>query len=346
MTSFIRQAAIMMMAAPLAVAAQDAKISIIDRTHQRNPVITIQSKYDFEQAISLKLKTSTSSKISDVLITTLSKIGMTDARGIKITSGFDVDPKHDLVVAYSGGTSEIIKTARSPRGLQVIGSFKDKQGNFISPPADKLAIYSTSGEKLCFDYQSVQKNAPKIGITLLLDRSGSMAGHIDDVKKSAQAFLNALPKGAECAVGSFNSTAVYAHKKYQSCTGGGFGFESIEASGGTDIYAALKGVYTVYERPYFKDHQKATIIITDGYTLSNEARKKELLALKKDILTFVYFIGGDKRDDIEALTDHFLAKGGNVKQSLSQYFGAIGQAYNSQKVLNVRPCHGSHHAKP
>ncbi|MCU7858324.1 MAG: hypothetical protein KZQ86_00515, partial [Candidatus Thiodiazotropha sp. (ex Lucinoma kastoroae)] len=183
-------AAIIVMVAPFGVAAQ---ISIIDRTQQREPIIIIQSKYNFEQEISLKVKTDPKLSVSDILITTLSKIGMSDVRGVKIKSGFDIDLQNNLVVGYSGGTSEIIKTARSPNGLQVISSFKDRNGNFISPPKDRLAIYSTSGEKLCFSYETAKHTAPKMGIAILLDRSGSMAANISKVKNSAQDFLSVLP---------------------------------------------------------------------------------------------------------------------------------------------------------
>ena len=247
---------------------------------QREPLIVIQSKYDFERSISLKLKTDPSLNAGEVLINMLSKIGMSDARGVNIISGFDIDLQHNLVVAYSSGTSEIIKTSSAPHGLQVISSFKNQAGNFVSPPADTLAVYTTSGEKLCFDYKTIQQAAPKMGITILLDRSGSMAGNIEAVKQSAKKFMGLLPLGAECAVGSFNTSVTYGHSKYQSCTGGGFGFETITASGGTDIFTPLKEAYTTLSGAYFKDYQKAVIVITDGYTINDAVLKKELLTLK------------------------------------------------------------------
>lgn len=341
-------AAIIVMAAPFGaiVDAQETSMKIMGRTEQSAPVIIIKSKFDFERDISLKLKNNSKLGVSDILIKTLSKIGMSDASGIKITSGFDIDLQNELVVGYSGGTAEIIKTARIGKGLRIIGSFRDTNGNFVAPPADKIAIYSTSGEKLCFDYVTAPQAAPKIGITILLDRSASMRGYIEEVKIAAQEFLNILPASAECSVGSFNTGLTYGHANYQPCSGGGFGFEAIEASGGTDIFTPLKDAYTTLSGAYFKDHQKAVIIITDGYSFADQALYQELLGLKKDILTFVYFIGGEKKDDLEGLTDHFISKGGDVRASLSQYFGALGNAYNSQKILNVRRCKGGHYARP
>ncbi len=339
-------AAILLVAAPFGAGAQEPAIKIIDRSAQNSPVIVIKSQFNFEQDISLKLSTDPRFSVSDIMIETISKVGMVDANGIIITSGFDIDLENALVIAYSGGSSEIIQIAQLPDGFQVIGSFKDINGNFVSPPKSSLAVYNTNGEKLCFDYKTVLQSAPKMAFTLLLDRSGSMAVNLDKVKQTATNFLNILPQNALCAVASFDTKSHYAHKNYQACNGGGFGFDKIKSGGGTDIYTPLKEAYQTLSRPYFSAHQKAVIIITDGYTLSDKKRKDELLALKGSALTFVYFIGGDKRDDLEELTDHFIAQGGNVAQSLSQYFSAIGQAYNAQKVLSVKACSSESNANP
>ncbi|GAA3931708.1 vWA domain-containing protein [Litoribacillus peritrichatus] len=326
--------------------ANEPVITVKSKSEYSAPIIVIRSKYDFEKSISLKLKTDPSLDASDILIRTISKFGMVDANGIKIVSGFDIDQSNNIIVAFSGGTSEIIQTSGNPSQLNIVASFRDSSGQFVSPPPDSVAVYSMSGEKLCFDYKTVQQAPPKIGIALLLDRSGSMAGNIDAVKSTANNFLNSLPPHALCAVGSFNSDLTYGHKNYQQCNGGGFGFENIEASGGTDIFKALSSAYSDLSGSYFNGYQKAAIVITDGYTVNDAKVKAELLANKNGILTFVYFIGGNHKDDLEGITDHFISQGGNVRQSLSHYFSAIGLAYKSQKVLSVKPCSGGAHATP
>lgn len=328
------------------VLANEPVITVKSKSEYSAPIIVIRSKYDFEKSISLKLKTDPSLDASDILIRTISKFGMVDANGIKIVSGFDIDQSNNIIVAFSGGTSEIIQTSGSPSQLNIVASFRDASGQFVSPPPDSVAVYSMSGEKLCFDYKTVQQEPPNIGIALLLDRSGSMAGNIDAVKSTANSFLNSLPTHALCAVGSFNSDLTYGHKNYQQCNGGRFGFENIKASGGTDIFKALNSAYSDLSGSFFNGYQKAAIVITDGYTVNDAKVKAELLANKNGILTFVYFIGGNHKDDLEGITDHFISQGGNVKQSLSHYFSAIGLAYKSQKVLSVKPCSGGAHATP
>lgn len=326
--------------------ANEPVIRVKSKNEHTAPVIVVRSKYDFEKSISLKLKTNPALDASDILIKTVSKFGMVDANGIKIVSGFDIDQSNSVIIAFSGGTSEIIKASGDLSNLNIVASFKDASGRFVSPPADSIAIYSLSGENLCFEYKTVQQMPPNIGIALLLDRSGSMAGNMDAVKSTANSFLNSLPSNALCAVGSFNSELSYGHKNYQQCNQGGFGFDDIEASGGTDIFKALNSTYSDLSGSYFNNYQKAVIVITDGYTINNEKLKAALLAKKNGILTFVYFIGGNHKDDLEGITDHFISQGGNVKQSLSQYFSAIELAYKSQKILRVKPCSGGAHATP
>ncbi|MGH1470838.1 MAG: VWA domain-containing protein [Cellvibrionaceae bacterium] len=323
--------------APLLYGQEEQDIKINSVSGNKAPVIIIASRYNFERSISLRLKTDPALGPSKALIRTVSKFGMVDAKGITITSGFDIDLDNNLIVGFSGGTTEIIKVAGDPKALEIIASFKDEGGNFINPPSDSVALYTLGGEKLCFDYKTINKD-PKIAMTLLLDRSGSMSGNIEEVKSTAQNFLKLLPKNAACAVASFNSDFFYAHKNYQACGGGGFGFENITSSGGTDIYNALSGAYENMAQKGFDGFQKAVIIVTDGYTLSDAKKKQALLTKKNETLTFVYFIGGDKKDDLIGLTDHFFAKNSDVKQSLTQYFGAIGQAYTSQKILRVKAC--------
>ncbi len=331
---------------PLCAQAQEPKISISSRSQQEQPVIIVRSKYDFATTISLKMKADPSRGVSDVLIRAISKYGMVDALGVKITSGFDVDVPNNLVVAFSGGTSEIIKTTFSPNGFQVIGSFKDANGNFVSPPKDSLAVYNTNGEKLCFEYEDVTSANEIMYFALLLDRSWSMENHIDEVKATAKKFLNMLPDTAMCGVANFGHDWSYSHSEYKSCGATDFQIDDIALSGTTDIFAVLKPTYTNFARPFFNGRQKTVIIVTDGYTLDDEVRKQELTSIKGDVLTFVYFIGGTNRNALEGVTDHFITHEGDVAKSLSKYFETIGQAYKAQKILNVSTCQGGSYATP
>ena len=103
---------------PLSGGASAPEINISSRSRYLSPQIIVRSIYDFEQDISLKIKSDPALKPSEALIKLISKFGMTDAKGIKITSGFDINLANDIVLGFSGGTSEIIKAAGSPVGIR------------------------------------------------------------------------------------------------------------------------------------------------------------------------------------------------------------------------------------
>lgn len=324
--------------------AQETSISIRSLTQGQYPKIIIRSNYDFEKEISLKVKRDPRYLPSDVLIKMVSEMGMQDAKGVLITSGFDIDLEHDLVLAFSGGSSEIINAQQTSKGLAITASFKDKQGNFVSPPSGSLALYTTGGEKLSFEYTKVTKTPPKMAFVLLLDRSGSMAEVISDVKSSAQDFLKILPASAECAVASFNGTFSYHKNVYQSCNKGDFQLNSIEAGGKTDLYTPLLSAYQSLSQEYFKDYQKAVILITDGQIPPDEVLRMKLISTKKDVLTFVYFLGEKNDQELIGLANAFLTPSSDIKASLDEYFHSLGSAYNFQKVLKVKRDKGGNYA--
>ena len=332
------------LSAPICL-AQDTSVTIKSRADMQSPRIVIRSPFDFEKDISLKVRPDPAHTPSDVLIKRISMMEMKDTRGIRITSGFDIDVKNDLVLAYSGGVSQIIKSAPGPSGLSVIASFKDNKNNFISPPKGSLALYTTYGEKLCFDYMDVKSAAPKMAFVLLLDRSGSMGEVIADVRASAQSFLKDLPPSSKCALASFNGQFAYHHQYFQSCNDGDFRLDELEAGGGTQLYAPILDAYESLSRDMFRDYQKAVIVITDGQIEPDEDTKQKLIAAKKDILTFVYFLGEKNEHPLIGLADAFLRATTDLKASLDHYFHSLSNAYGMQKVLIVRPCKGGQNGK-
>ena len=329
----------------LSAFASDTAISIKSQVGGQSPKIILRSAYDFEKQISLKVKPDPEFEPSDILIKTISKMGLTDARGIHITSGFDIDLKNDLVLAFSDGTSEIIKSSSGPSGLTLIANFRDNSGHYVSPVKDSVALFTTSGDPLCFKYKDVKKAAPKMAFILLLDRSGSMEEVISDVRDSAQTFLKDLPKSASCALASFNGSLTWHNKVFENCNCGDFSLEDLSAGGTTELYTPLLDAYESLSRNTFRDHQKAVIIITDGQIEPDEDMKQKLVASKKDILTFVYFLGQKYEHPLIGLADGFLQTTSDLKTSLDHYFGSLSTAYGSQKVLEVRPCKGGYFGK-
>lgn len=329
---------------PTASHGKGTSIKISSLAEGQYPKIIIRSDYDFEKHISLKVRPDPRYIPSDVLIKTVSEMGMCDANGISITSGFDIDLENDLVLAFSGGNSEIIRANQNPLGLSITASFKDKHNSFVSPPADSLALYNTGGDKLAFEYSKIAK-PQEMAFVLLLDRSFSMSKVIGDVGTSAKDFLSILPNSAQCAVASFNGSYSYHNKSYQSCSSGDFSLDSLTATGSTDLYSPLLNAYENLSQPFFQDHQKAVILITDGQIPPDEELRAKLLSAKHDVLTFVYFLGQKNDEHLIGLANAFLAPSSDIKASLDKYFESLGSAYNYQKVLKVKRTKGGDYAK-
>lgn len=321
-----------------ASAQDNVNITIKGRTDVPAQVVVISPLKDFEKKLSLSMGNNRPSAIEKVFIKALSDDVMVDANGIAITSDIDVDVAKKIAVGFSGGTSEIISSTVTPTGISVVASFKDADGNYVSPPVDSLAAYDTSGKKLCFDYKTVEQAPPKMTFKLLLDKSYSMVNVMVDVKRTAKHFLtNVLPPEALCGVAAFDTALHPTHNTVQSCGGGGFHIDAIELGGGTDIYKALKHAYKEMSNPFLKDHQKAVIVVTDGVSEIDAAQQKELIALKGETLTFVYLLGVQAENAVKAVTDSFISQG-NEKIALGDYFDVIGKAYRTQKVLNITQC--------
>lgn len=328
-------------------------ISIISRSDAPPVKITIKSKYDFERGISLKIRTDPALIPSDELIAVVGALDLFDANGVAITSGYDIDPKHDLVIGFSGGSADIIKAHKTAKGVQIVASFKDTAGNFVVPPVSNLAVYDIGGKKLCFDYEDVEIAAPPMLFALLLDRSGSMETVIGDVTRTARRFLGLLPDSAQCMVGSFSDDYTdHGYGQLQPCQSRYFDLRGIMALGGTDLYTPLLDMYRFMGQPQFKNHQKAVIIVTDGVISDTpeeaERRKYVLLQEKQDTLTFTFWLGEHSDQHLAELADGFMAQGSNIRSTLAGYFDAIGNAYRKQRVLNITSCpkSGGHHVSP
>lgn len=118
-----------------------------------------------------------------------------------------------------------------------------------------------------------------------------------------------------------------------------------EASGTTNLHSPLLSAYKNLSGDAFKDHQKAVIIITDGRIKPDKILNHKLHAAKKDILTFVYFLGAKDDQHLIGLADAFLESSSDIKTGLDNYFHSLSSAYGMQKVLSVHKCKGGSYAK-
>lgn len=305
--------------------------------------LEVQRWFDFERTVALRVRTDPALIATPRLMELVGSIGMVDGAGLRIERGFAIDAVHDLVVGFSGGTAEITAISRTPAGLTVTALMRDAQGRIVTPPASSLGVYTTGGERLCFEEEVRLESASAplpMSFALLLDRSGSMAGVMDDVRRAARSFLNALPPTAHCAVGAFSDG--YSFEPSEGFGGGACGsatftMQGLRPEGGTNLFVPLKATYE-WLASRGPNHQKAVIIITDGQVNGRLDLAAQAKAAKGDTVTFVYYLGQIDDTWLRGLADNYLRHEGDLRAALPRYFSVLSEAYRRQVVLRLKPC--------
>lgn len=310
----------------------------------------------FEAGVSLRVRIDPALIPSECVIEMVNAIGMVDGAGLSILSGYDIDVASDIVLGFSGGTAEITNIQKTPQGFVITALMKDASGNIVQTPADALGLYTTGGDRLCFTEETIQAlrtnalplssaiTTPNLPMTfaVLIDRSGSMSGVMEDVKRAAHGFIDSLPVGAHCVVGAFaDEGGTYDPALglgIGTCRSSNFPLAGLQAGGGTDLFRPLQDLYTFMQEPGRAGHQKAVIIITDGEVNASLDLAATVEALKKDTVTFVYFLGGHEERFLKNLADNYLTHEGAVADALPHYFDIVSEAYTAQTVLRQSAC--------
>lgn len=318
--------------------------------------LSVERWLDFAGDVLLNIRTDPALVPSARVLEMVASIRMVDDFGAVIEGGYDIDAEHDIVLAFSGGSAEITHIARDDQGLIITALIRDEAGNVINPPQGALALYTTGGEKLCFTeeminareevrediFASGSTSAIPMTFAVLMDRSGSMANHMEEMRDAARGFIDALPNRASCLVGAFSEgTASFAPHEgfgFFQCRARHFPMSGLHAGGGTDLFGSLAHLYDWMNQSALEDHQRAVIIITDGAVNRNLEREAEVIAAKGDVVTFVYFLGGDEERFLQSLADSYLGHEGDLRDELPRFFNVVRDVYTSQTVLRQSQC--------
>lgn len=323
--------------------------------------LDLQRFAEMEETVRLGLRTDPRLVPPARVVEMVESIGMVDDAGIRIVSGYDINIEHDVVVASSVGRVEITNIHDNDGSLVVTAVVRDSLGNVIDPPEGSLAVYSIGGERLCFSEEVINTRettaesviAPSgqarlpMSFVLLLDRSGSMAAHTEEVRAAAHSFLDALPENASCSVGAFSEgNASYREAEgfgvRLPCRASSFSLEGLnDAEGGTNLYMPLESAYHWLSRGNRGTHQRLVIVITDGVLNQALGREQLVRDAKGNIRTFVYHVGGQEERFLSSIADHYLAHEGDLEASLTRYFEVLSESYSSQTVLRLGQCQAS-----
>lgn len=349
-----RTASALALLAATAAPAMAEGIRLVPRIAPAETALSLQRMHDFEATLSLRLRTDPRRLTPDRRREYVRSLDLADRAGRPVGEGFAVESAHDVVVGFSGGSVEIVRTGEGGEAaLSLLTLFKDDQGRIVAPEPDQLTVVTPEGEPLCFEQQSALASGMLEGMWffLLLDRSGSMSGYIPDVLATARAFLDALPESAHCSVYSFADSWI-THSpgsRARPCRADAFNLGGLEAGGGTDLFTPLSHIYRHFgEDSEYAAWQRAVIAITDGRVSGSYGEGGDatsLAGLKGETLTFVYWLGDHNEAGLQSLADSYIEHQGSLRTSLARYFEILSEAYNLQQVLTLHECPaGADHA--
>ena len=213
-------------------------------------------------------------------------------------------PEVGVIVGITRGNFSInvnlIKKSKSSNTIFI--SFRDQNGNFVTLPKEQIGIFTIEGLEVPYSLRNFSQVDTEVYFAILLDKSGSMADVIDQVRSSAEHFMKTLPASAKCKIISFNEK-YNIHNNYTRCNTSYKLLNTIRAGGKTDIYTPLSMIYKEYGK--ISVDFKAILIITDGVGTVRYISKKDVLRLKNSP-TFVYWLGDYNNQDLENIADTYI----------------------------------------
>jgi len=300
--------------------------------------VKILQLHDFTQQFTLSVRTHPDRIAPEERLRILQELSIGEKLGVEVEA-LDYSAPDDLVLGYEGGSVEINRIKRNAQGqLSIWATFRDENGQFIEPKPNDIHSITFGNENVCFDVVSIEKHGEPIYVSLMVDKSGSMANVINEVASSAKRFLSQLPVNAICRVFSFDTQMHRLHDGEQiACDSRHINLD-LKAEGGTDIYTGLHAEFSRYNQPRYQDASRMVLIITDGQIAPDQVGKEALMQHKRDTKNFVYFLGSKDESSLEGLADNFLKDTGNLGFTLGQYFTVLNRAIETQRVLTKVPC--------
>ncbi|MCL4677726.1 MAG: VWA domain-containing protein [Alphaproteobacteria bacterium] len=277
--------------------------------------------------------------------------------GLKLPNGktataFAGDKEANLVIVAGApvahisiaGVTPLPGAARSEREALVL--FRAADGTLLAPAADEVAVFDTGFNRLPFAYSPAAiPTRTLLPVTLLLDMSGSMAGHMKDVVNAATSFMASLPLTARCRIVLFNDRIEEFGPQppnAQVCATAGFAFwkPMPEPSGGTALLAALNHGLRSPPETMGPRLQPITLVITDGVdtgAADPAAELRRLAALKAASggKLFVFWAGASDPALLANIADLQIAAGSDVKGELERFFRSLGVSLSGLQALRV-----------
>lgn len=273
--------------------------------------------------------------------------------GLKLPNGktataFASHAEANLVIVAGGPVAQISIAGVAPDGnaREALVLFKAADGTLLAPATDEVAVFDTHFNRLPFAYSPAAiPNHTLLPVTLLLDLSGSMTGHMKDVVNAAQSFMSSLPLFARCRIVLFNDQIQEFGPQPPNatvCATAGFAFWKPlpEPSGGTALLAALD--HGLRSPPEIAGPRlpAITLAITDGVDTgatdpASEVRRLAALKASQGGKLFVFWAGVSDPALLANVADLQIEGGADVKGELERFFRSLGVSLSGLQSLRI-----------
>jgi len=258
----------------------------------------------------------------------------------------------DLVVVAGGNVAAVtIAGVRSVGGeREALVLFRRADGSIVAPAPEEVAVFNTGFKRLNFSYDwKLVPDGTPLPVSLLLDVSGSMAGHLDAVTTATRNFLSILPPFANCRVMVFNESVTELTDPTQAvpCAQAAQVLAKVPApSGGTALFEALRVSFEKNRSVRYSWESgmpNITLTITDGIDSSiTSAYGAQVAAhiarnqkLEGDNKLFVFWAGNAAPAVLAPVADLQVTAGSDVEGELDRFFRDFGISLSGLQVLRI-----------
>jgi len=220
--------------------------------------------------------------------------------------------------------------------------FYGANNEIIAPKPSDVAMFDLDFKPIKFSYTPLKTpNSLTIPITIALDVSGSMAGHMDKVVKATKAFMNKLPTFTRCQIITFSDDVTYLSSpdidKQMSCPASSYLLNTkLKAGGATALYKVIDTSFGSNYQPDKSSFPNIVIVVTDGMNTVNYKRDLGFIILKKPVTNsklFVFWAGNYDKANLLGLPNLEFVSTQNLEAELEIFFTSLGVSLSGIQIL-------------
>ena len=220
--------------------------------------------------------------------------------------------------------------------------FYGQDNQIISPDPKDLAVFDADLKPLGFSYKPFQVPGDlQIPVSIALDSSGSMDGHMGKVVAATKEFMSSLPDFTLCRLLTFNDDIRHLtpvnNSGLASCPSSAWLLsQPLKAYGTTALYKAIDSGFDKKHKTSFAN---IVIVVTDGKNTADFGLSLSSLKASKaksNSKLFVFWAGNYEKGHLRGLADLEFVSTQNLESELEDFFHSLGVSLSGLQTLHIR----------